>query len=55
MPFQHALNQYRCDIGTMEPAEKAEAEESMRQFPVTPENASELATLLQRFLKEEAP
>lgn len=54
VPFQHALNQYRVDNGTMLPEELAQAEQSMHQFPVTPENAKELATILRRFLKDGA-
>lgn len=49
--FQHALNEYRVANGSMTVEEKSLAEQSMLEYPVSKENANELATALQAFLK----
>lgn len=49
--FQHALNQYRVENGSMTLEEKKLAEQDMLTYPVTDKNAQELAMILQQFLK----
>ena len=51
MAFQHALNEYRVANGSMTAREKYLAEQDMLRYPVTKDNALDLATTLQKFLK----
>ena len=50
--FQLVLNQRHIQLGNRTLEQKLLAEEEMQRFPVTPQNAQELADVLKLFLKQ---
>ena len=50
--FQFVLNQRHVELGNRTLEQKQLAKEEMQRFPVTPQNAQELADVLKLFLKQ---